>query len=67
MNAVCDFIERDRNGFICELSETDAAENILRGLSEGADMAESCIENASRYDWERIFNLTESIYEEAIT
>jgi glycosyltransferase involved in cell wall biosynthesis len=67
MNAVCDFIERDRNGFICELSETDAAENILRGLNEGADMAESCIENASRYDWERIFNLTESVYEEAIT
>ena len=67
MNAVCDFIERDRNGFICELSEKDAADNILRGLDEGADMAGNCIETASRYDWERIFNLTESIYEEAIT
>jgi glycosyltransferase involved in cell wall biosynthesis len=67
MNATCDFINNDINGFICALSEEDVAAKILIGLREGKDMASGCIDSASRYDWQEIFNLTESTYEEVIT
>ena len=57
MNATCDFIISDRNEFICELSEYDAAAKILMGLEKGKGVEKKCI-------------LTESIvliYEEVIT
>ncbi|MEA2000234.1 MAG: glycosyltransferase family 4 protein [Euryarchaeota archaeon] len=67
MNATCDFINNDRNGFICELSEYDVAAKILMGLEKGKGMEKKCIESAMGYDWARISKLTESIYEEVIT
>jgi glycosyltransferase involved in cell wall biosynthesis len=67
MNAACDFINNDMNGFICALSEEDVAAKILVGMAEGEGMEPGCIESASRYDWKEIFNLTESTYEEVIT
>ena len=69
MNATCNFIISDRNKFICELSEYDAAAKILMGLEKGKGVAKKCIESAMGYDWVRISNLTESIlfiYEEVI-
>ena len=63
MNAACDFITNNENGFICELSEEDVAEKILRGLDEGKDMERKCIESARRYDWDNITNLTGELYE----
>ena len=70
MNATCDFIISDRNKFICELSEYDAAAKILMGLEKGKGVEKKGIESARGYDWVRISNLTESIvliYEEVIT
>ncbi len=54
MNATCDFITNDRNGFICELSEEDVAEKIFMALDKGKDMERKCIENARGYDWDGI-------------
>lgn len=63
MNAACDFIINDRNGFICELSEYDVAAKILQGLENRVAMAKKCIESAKGYDWDKIAKLTESVYE----
>ncbi|HDN73473.1 MAG TPA: glycosyltransferase, partial [Archaeoglobus sp.] len=60
-NAACDFINNE-NGFVCELSAEDIAEKILIGLETGKDMKRNCIENAMRYDWSRMVNLTELFY-----
>ena len=61
-NAACDFIANGGNGFICELSEEDIAENILRELNEKKSMGRKCIEKAKKYDWNEISLLTESFY-----
>ena len=61
-NAACDFITMDENGFICELSEWDIAEKILRGMEERGNMRRKCIKCAKGYDWDRIVNLIEGVY-----
>lgn len=60
-NAACDFINGE-NGFVCELSAEDIAEKILIGLEMGKVMKRKCIENAMKYDWDRITNLAELFY-----
>lgn len=66
MNASCDFINNDVNGFICELSEEDIAGNVLMGLDKLGDMEKKCIEAAVLYDWKRISNSAESFYQEIV-
>ena len=61
-NAACDFINNG-NGFICELSEGDVAEKILRGLSERKSMGRRCIERAKGYDWDGIVVDLRRMYE----
>ena len=63
-NAVCDFIKSNGNGFICELLEEEIADEILMALDRREDMRERCIKNAKEYDWERITNLVERLYDE---
>ena len=63
-NATCDLITNGVNGFICELTVESIAERIFMGLAEKERMARRCIENASRYDWNKIANLTEATYGE---
>jgi len=60
-NAACDFINGE-NGFVCELSAENLAEKILIGLEIGKVMKGECIENAVKYDWSKIADLTESFY-----
>ncbi|MCU4139665.1 MAG: Glycosyltransferase involved in cell wall bisynthesis [Methanophagales archaeon] len=60
-NAACDFINGE-NGFVCELSAEDIAEKVLIGLEIGKIMRRKCIENAMRYDWDRIAKKCEGIY-----
>ena len=60
-NAVCDFIT-EGNGFICELSEEEIVKKIFMGLDRKMDRERKCIENAKRYDWDRIANLIEPFY-----
>jgi glycosyltransferase involved in cell wall biosynthesis len=63
MNAACDFIINGENGFICELSEEEIADKILRGLDERENMKRKCIESAKGYDWEEIVESIKSTYE----
>lgn len=67
MNAACDFITNDENGFLCELSEVDITETIFLAMDKGKDMERNCIECAKGYDWGEIVNLAESTYEGLIT
>ena len=60
-NAACDFINNE-NGFICELSEWDVAEKMFMALDGRRDVERKCIENARKYDWERIIDLVEYFY-----
>jgi len=62
MNAACDFINNDGNGFICELSEEEIAEKIFMALDKREGMKRKCVENARGYDWDNAVNLTESFY-----
>jgi glycosyltransferase involved in cell wall biosynthesis len=61
-NAACDFINGE-NGFICELSAEDIAKKVLIGLEMGEVTRRKCKENAMKYDWAKIVDLTESFYE----
>jgi glycosyltransferase involved in cell wall biosynthesis len=63
MNAACDFINNGENGYICELSAEDIAKKVLIGLEMGNIMKRKCIENAIKYDWSNMVDLTESFYE----
>ena len=66
MNAACDFINNDRNGFICELSEEEITEKIFMALDRRENMKRKCVESARGYDWGDVVNLTESFYLETI-
>jgi len=66
-NAVVEVVLNEENGFICELSGGDVAEKILIALDKRKDMQEKCIEFSSKYDWNRMADLTESTYEGVIT
>ena len=66
MNAACDFINNNGNGFICELSEEEITEKIFMALDKREGMKRKCVENARGYDWGNAVNLTESFYLETI-
>lgn len=66
MNAACDFINNNGNGFICELSEEEITEKILIALDRREDMKRECVENARGYDWDNTVNLTESFFLDTI-
>jgi glycosyltransferase involved in cell wall biosynthesis len=60
-NAACEFIDGD-NGFLCNLSAKEVAEKILVGIKMKEAMKRKCMENAIRYEWDRIADLAESFY-----
>ena len=62
MNATCDFVKTG-NGFICDLTEDDVAEKILRGLDVRKEMEKGCIESAKKYDWNIVVDIVEKFYE----
>ena len=62
MNATCDFVKTG-NGFICDLTEDDVAEKILRGLDMRKEMEKGCIESAKKYDWNIVVDIVEKFYE----
>jgi hypothetical protein len=51
------------NGFICKLSPEDIAEKILLGIEMKEVMREKCIEKARNYDWAKIVDSVELLYE----
>jgi len=64
-NAACDFINGE-NGFVCELSAEDIAEKVIIGLKMGKIMRRKCVENAMKYDWNRITTFIEEYYEQIL-
>ncbi|MCK4730985.1 MAG: glycosyltransferase family 4 protein, partial [Methanophagales archaeon] len=66
-NAAVDVVEDGKNGFICDLSAKDIANNIvkfLRGESKRRNMCDLSRENAKKYDWNIIVNKMEKVYGE---
>jgi glycosyltransferase involved in cell wall biosynthesis len=62
-NAACELIDHGSNGFICKLSPEDIAEKILLGIEMKEVMREKCIEKARNYDWAKIVDSVELLYE----
>ncbi len=62
MNAVSDMVRE--TGLVCEPTPESLAEGITRGLEERIRMKEKCRSGARDYDWERICDLAEKVYEQ---
>ena len=63
MNAVMDLVT-ENTGIICPPAPKDLAEGLLLALQESGRMRAPCRQLAQGYDWERICDLVEKIYEE---
>ena len=61
-NAAKDLIIDGENGFICNISEKDVSEKILMALDKKEEIGKECVENAMRYDWDRVVKSIEDIY-----
>jgi len=53
-NAACDLIIDNMNGFICLPSAEEIAEKVEWAAQR--NMSKGCVENAKRYDWDKIVN-----------
>lgn len=62
-NAACDLIIDGENGFVCEVSESDIADRILRVMNSEQGWERKCLEFAKRYDWSGIVDSLERVYE----
>ena len=62
MNAVMDLVT-ENTGIICPPAAQDLAEGLLLALQESPRMRGPCLKLAQGYDWERICDLAEKIYE----
>jgi len=63
MNAVMDLVT-ENTGIICPPAPEDLADGLLLALQESPRMRRPCLKLAQGYDWERICDLVEKIYEE---
>lgn len=61
MNAA-GYLVRD-TGFMSSLSPADLAEKISMAIKKKKSIKKRCLENAKKYDWERIVERLEEIYE----
>ncbi|MEN6574450.1 glycosyltransferase family 4 protein [Methanobacterium aggregans] len=66
MNAACDLITEDLNGFISTGPE-DMAEKIIQGITRHDTMKDACIASAKRYDWDGIVKSLEDVYRSSCT
>ncbi|WP_414468690.1 glycosyltransferase family 4 protein [Methanobacterium sp. ACI-7] len=63
MNAACDLIEDNINGFISEFSEESISDKIINSINADRKMHNNCIKTAKKYDWNMIINKIEKYYE----
>jgi glycosyltransferase involved in cell wall biosynthesis len=56
-NAACSLVEEGLNGFTCPVSPEKIAEKTLEAM--GRNMRQTCVNNASKYDWSNIIRLYE--------
>lgn len=65
-NAACELVVDGKNGFLCELSEEDMAQKIMTALVRREDMSQSCIDHAREYDWNKMVDMIEGVYQSAL-
>jgi len=63
-NAVTDFVEDGETGFVTALEADAFATGLERALAR--DSWDACRDRASEYDWDRIADRTEAVYEEVV-
>lgn len=62
MNAVTDLVT-EGTGLVCEPTSDELSKAIIRILDKSSAMRTSCIELARGYDWDRISEVIEKVYE----
>lgn len=62
-NAAGDLVVEGVNGFCCELSAGEMGEKILAGLDLSRARASDCRDAAAAYDWGRITDTLEKVYQ----
>lgn len=63
-NAAKEVVINGKNGFLSKLTVEDLAMTIQHALNNHERMTSKCIEFARQYDWNRMAELTETVYEE---
>ncbi|HML05518.1 MAG TPA: glycosyltransferase family 4 protein [Methanobacterium sp.] len=66
MNAACDLIINNKNGFIADFSKEDIALKIISLLNKKGEMRDDCIDMSKKFDWEQIVDSLEKFYMNAI-
>jgi glycosyltransferase involved in cell wall biosynthesis len=65
-NSAADLVMEGKTGFICQFNIDDLAAKILKALDSKATMSEDCINYSSQYDWNKIIDLVENVYNTAL-
>ena len=61
-NASKDLILQGKNGYVCNLNESDVARNIIKALNQYKTMKQECLNTAKQYDWKNIISKFEGVY-----
>jgi glycosyltransferase involved in cell wall biosynthesis len=63
MNAACDLIINNKNGFISNFLKEDIAAKTIDAINRNEEMRNECIEMSKEYDWDKIVDSLEKLYE----
>ena len=62
-NAAQFLIKPGKNGFVSDLNEESLAQNMEKALKQSRKMKSACLKDAEEYDWNKIINKLEGIYQ----
>jgi glycosyltransferase involved in cell wall biosynthesis len=62
-NAAGDLIVNGENGYTCDPTEEDLASKIILAIEKSSDMKPKCMAYAQKYDWDKIVDRVEAVYE----
>ena len=62
-NAAGDLIVNGENGYTCDHTEEDLASKIISAIEKSSDMKPKCMMYAQKYDWDKIVDRVEAVYE----
>ena len=62
-NAAGDLIVNGENGYTCDNTEEDLASKIISAIEKSSDMKPKCMMYAQKYDWNKIVDRVEAVYE----
>jgi glycosyltransferase involved in cell wall biosynthesis len=66
MNAATDLVVEGVNGIKSGLKADDMAENIIKSLENSGKCKEKCIELSRKYDWDKIVDSLEKVYNDTV-